>query len=371
MPARHLGRPATSAAGGKRRRRRLPREAWISFIPGAHPGFVTLDQCDAKPRRLAANAAAHAGERAGPPREGAGLCRASSSTGPAAAMTIRPQRRAGKCPPTPAGGRHLHAAGSAMPSPAPASTSRSGTPDRDPHRRSRSRRLRRRRAGSRAANTDALRAATSSAPAAPPTWPAPLPRRRPPPARRRHPRSRLEHRPARARRARHLRAGPRPARRTAHRRPETPDRASWPPTSRDIARYHHPRREHKRIARLLLTDFTVTRTHDTITAHVRLRGRPAPTLTLPPRPPAWSSADPRQPPSPPSTSSSTTTSSRDRRRPRGARGLTNGEGRPSTPLVVRDHRDTYGYAAARSGSATPACSRSARWPRGSGCPPQP
>jgi len=31
-------------------------------------------------------------------------------------------------------------------------------------------------------------------------------------------------------------------------------------------------RERKRIARLLLTDVTVTRTHDTITAHVRLSG---------------------------------------------------------------------------------------------------
>jgi hypothetical protein len=40
-------------------------------------------------------------------------------------------------------------------------------------------------------------------------------------------------------------------------------------------------RERKRIARLLLTDVTVTRTSDTITAHVRLRGGQTCTLTLP------------------------------------------------------------------------------------------
>jgi DNA-binding transcriptional regulator YiaG len=42
-----------------------------------------------------------------------------------------------------------------------------------------------------------------------------------------------------------------------------------------------PARERKRIARLLLTDVTVTRTHDTITAHVRLTGGQHHTLTLP------------------------------------------------------------------------------------------
>ena len=42
-----------------------------------------------------------------------------------------------------------------------------------------------------------------------------------------------------------------------------------------------PMRERKRITRLLLTDITVTRTSDTITAHVRLRGGQHRTLTLP------------------------------------------------------------------------------------------
>jgi hypothetical protein len=42
-----------------------------------------------------------------------------------------------------------------------------------------------------------------------------------------------------------------------------------------------PMRERKRIARLLLTDVTVTRTSDTITGHARLRGGQHHTLTLP------------------------------------------------------------------------------------------
>src|SRR6516162_9276019 len=42
-----------------------------------------------------------------------------------------------------------------------------------------------------------------------------------------------------------------------------------------------PMRERKRIARLLLTDVTVIRTSDTITAHLRLRGGQHHTLTLP------------------------------------------------------------------------------------------
>jgi hypothetical protein len=42
-----------------------------------------------------------------------------------------------------------------------------------------------------------------------------------------------------------------------------------------------PARERKRIARLLLTDVTVTRTRDTITAHIRLPAGQHHTLTLP------------------------------------------------------------------------------------------
>ena len=65
---------------GKLNTRLLPREEWISFIPGAHPGYITLEQYDANLARLTANAAAHGRDRRpghrgkDPPR-----CRASSS----------------------------------------------------------------------------------------------------------------------------------------------------------------------------------------------------------------------------------------------------------------------------------------------------
>src|ERR1039458_7653937 len=65
---------ALPGQGRKEIRRLLPREEWISFIPGAHPGYITLEQHDANLARLAANAAAHGRDRAGgPPREGPAL----------------------------------------------------------------------------------------------------------------------------------------------------------------------------------------------------------------------------------------------------------------------------------------------------------
>jgi DNA invertase Pin-like site-specific DNA recombinase len=60
--------------GGKDSARKLPRDQWTSFIPGAHPGYITLDQYEANIARLTANAAAHGRDRtAGPPREGPAL----------------------------------------------------------------------------------------------------------------------------------------------------------------------------------------------------------------------------------------------------------------------------------------------------------
>src|SRR5437763_11168837 len=45
-----------------------------SFIPDAHPGYITLAQYDANRARLAANAQAHGVDRAaGPAREGTAL----------------------------------------------------------------------------------------------------------------------------------------------------------------------------------------------------------------------------------------------------------------------------------------------------------
>jgi DNA invertase Pin-like site-specific DNA recombinase len=60
--------------GGRACARKLPRDQWTSFIPGAHPGYITLDQYEANVARLTANAAAHGRDRAaGPPREGPAL----------------------------------------------------------------------------------------------------------------------------------------------------------------------------------------------------------------------------------------------------------------------------------------------------------
>jgi DNA invertase Pin-like site-specific DNA recombinase len=51
-----------------------PREEWTTLIPGAHPGYISWDQYEANQDRLAANAAAHGEDRkAGPPREGPAL----------------------------------------------------------------------------------------------------------------------------------------------------------------------------------------------------------------------------------------------------------------------------------------------------------
>ena len=112
-------------------------------------------------------------------------------------------------------------------------------------------------------------------------------------------------------------------------------------------------RERKRIARLLLTDVTVTRTSDTITAHVRLAGGQTRTLTLPVPEPAWKI---RQ------TKPSTITEIDKlldhhtcaeiagilRRR-----GLANGEGRPSPPPWCSASSAPTSYPAAASGCSTP------------------
>ncbi|MGH3287962.1 MAG: hypothetical protein ACRDPD_25240, partial [Streptosporangiaceae bacterium] len=102
-----------------------------------------------------------------------------------------------------------------------------------------------------------------------------------------------------------------------------------------------PAREHKRIARLLLTDVTVTRTSDTITAHIRLAGGQHHTLTLPAPRPGWAI---RQ--TPPQvitvidelldhhTHADIAAILNDR-------GLTSGEGRPFHPLIIRNIRDDY------------------------------
>src|SRR5450755_309698 len=60
--------------GGKYTAVTLPRTEWISFIPDAHPGYITLADYDANLAQLTDNAPAHGRDRTtGPAREGPAL----------------------------------------------------------------------------------------------------------------------------------------------------------------------------------------------------------------------------------------------------------------------------------------------------------
>jgi hypothetical protein len=80
----------------------LPREEWISFIPNAHPGYITLEEFDANRARLTDNAAAHGRDRAGgPPREGPALLQGIIICGRCGKrMTVRYNHRRGQALPT-------------------------------------------------------------------------------------------------------------------------------------------------------------------------------------------------------------------------------------------------------------------------------
>ena len=88
--------------GGKQANTLLPRDQWISFIPGTHPGYITMDQFEANTARLAANAAAHGRDRAaGPPREGSALLQGIIICGRCGhRMTVRYHHRGGRQLPT-------------------------------------------------------------------------------------------------------------------------------------------------------------------------------------------------------------------------------------------------------------------------------
>lgn len=60
---------------GRQQRRKgiLPREEWISLIPGAHAGYISWDEFEENQRRLSDNARAVRAERRSPPREGPAL----------------------------------------------------------------------------------------------------------------------------------------------------------------------------------------------------------------------------------------------------------------------------------------------------------
>jgi DNA invertase Pin-like site-specific DNA recombinase len=282
---RHLVLP-----GGKTATTALPRHEWISFIPGAHPGYITLDQYEANIARLAANAAAHGRDRAaGPPREGSALLQGIIICGKCGTrMTVRYHHRRGTewpdylcqrdgienarpiCTAIP-GSALDHATGQLLLdtlTPLAIEAALTVTAELE----------------NRAAEADALRAAHVE---------------------------RARYRAGLARR-RYLAVDP------ANRLVADTLEADWNTALRalndtqaayDKAREQHagtltgaqkdriaqlatdlpaiwndpaaPVRERKRIARLLLTDVTVTRTTDTITAHIRLRGGQHHTLTLP------------------------------------------------------------------------------------------
>ena len=236
--------------GGKLSRTALPREEWISFIPGAHPGYITQEQYDANRARLTANAAAHGRDRAaGPPREGPALLQGIIICGTCGQrMTVRYHQRRGQelptyvcqrdgishgrriCQAVPGAGLDQQIGQLLIDTLTPLAIEaaltvycRAGAPRSRggrPARRARRARPLPRRPG-----------------------PPPLPGRRPrQPARRRHSRSRLEHHAARpAPGTGHLRAGPQAGHRAAHRRPEDTDPPAGHRPARDLERPRHPR----------------------------------------------------------------------------------------------------------------------------------
>jgi DNA invertase Pin-like site-specific DNA recombinase len=282
---RHLMLP-----GGKTATTALPRSEWTSFIPGAHPGYISLDQYEANIAKLAASAAAHGRDRAsGPPREGAALCQGIIICGKCGTrMTVRYHRRRGTewpdylcqrdgienarpiCAAIPGAGLD-HAVGQLLIStltPLAVEAALTVTAELE----------------QRAAEADALRASHVERA----RYHAGLARRR-----------YLAVDPANRLVADALEADWNTALRALGDAQAAYDKARdqhagtlTPAQKNKIARLvtdlpaiwndpATPARERKRIARLLLTDITVTRTSDTITAHIRLRGGQHHTLTLP------------------------------------------------------------------------------------------
>jgi DNA invertase Pin-like site-specific DNA recombinase len=336
--------------GGKRSYAMLPRDEWTSFIPGAHPGYITLDQYEANIARLAANAAAHGADRAaGPPREGPALLQGIIICGKCGTrMSVRYHARGSRQVPTYACQRDGidNARPICVATPGHTLDEQVGqllvttlTPLAVEAALQVAAELERR-----AGDADALRAA------------------------------RVERARYHADLARRRYLAVDPANRLVADTLET----DWNTALRALsdaqaayekARDQHdghltdaqkarisqlvtdlpgiwndpatPMRERKRIARLLLTDVTVTRTADTITAHVRLAGGQHRTLTLPVPEPAWKI---RQTPAATiaeidmlldtCTCAEIAAILRDR-------GMNNGEGRPFTATMVQRVIRTY------------------------------
>ena len=276
--------------GGKDSARKLPRDQWTSFIPGAHPGYITLDQYEANTARLTANAAARGRDRtAGPPREGPALLQGLVICGRCGnRMTVRYHHRRDQQVPTYMcqrdGIENARPVCAAVPgstldehvgqlliatlTPLAAEAALTVTAELE-HR---------------AAEADAIRAAHVERA----RYHADLARRR-----------YLAVDPANRLVADALEADWNTALRALNDAQATYDKAREQHTGQltdaqkgKITRLvtdlpaiwddpATPMRERKRITRLLLTDVTVTRTSTTITAHVRLRGGQARTLALP------------------------------------------------------------------------------------------
>jgi DNA invertase Pin-like site-specific DNA recombinase len=276
--------------GGTTTSRWLPREEWISFIPGAHPGYITLDQYDANIAKLAANATALGQDRrSGPPREGPALLQGIIICGRCGLrMTIRYHHRRDRDVPTYMcqrdgieNGRPVCAAipGEALDDAIGALLINTLAPLTIEAALQVSAELKHR-----AEQADALRAAHVERA----QYLADLARRR-----------YLAVDPANRLVADTLEADWNTALRTLNQAQETYDKAlrenTGQLTDAQKARIQQlvtdlpavwndpatPQRERKRIARLLLTDVTVTRTGDLITGYVRLAGGQDHTITVP------------------------------------------------------------------------------------------
>ncbi len=337
--------------GGKLSRTILPREEWISFIPGAHPGYITLDQHDANRARLTANAAAHGTDRtAGPPREGPALLQGIIICGTCGQrMTVRYHQRRDQQVPTYLCQRDgiAHARRICQAVPGAGLDQQIGqlliatlTPLAVEAALTVQAELRHR-----ADEADALRAAHVERA----RYHADLARRR-----------YLAVDPANRLVAGTLEADWNTALRALSQAQDTCDQASKHDTGQltdaqdtrirqlatDLPAIWNdratPARERKRITRLLLTDVTVTRTRDTITAHVRLPAGQHRTITLPIPPTA---AQLRKTPAEAVTAIDQLLDRHTHAEIADIlndRSLTSGEGCPFHRLIIRNIRDEYG-----------------------------
>ena len=336
--------------GGKTVITLLPRGEWIAFIPGAHPGYITMDQYEANLATMTANAAAHGPDRAaGPAREGPALLQGIIICGRCGGrMTIRYHTRAGQQTPTYVCQRDGIANGHPPCTVIPGHTLDQQiseflisqlTPLAAEAALTVSAELEHR-----AAEADTLRAAHVERA----RYHADLAKRR-----------YLTVDPANRLVAETLEADWNTALRALNDAQATYDKARQQQpgqlTEEQKARIRQlvtnlpgiwndpatPARERKRIARLLLTDVTVTRTSDTITAHIRLAGGQHHTLTLPAPRPGWAI---RQ--TPPQVIAAIDElldhhTHADIAAILNQRSLTSGEGRPFHPLIIRNIRDDY------------------------------